>query len=123
LVLAGIILDGLTFIPFMWIRHFGLLLIAVFIHSLSIPLIVVPRTTLIQSHMTRTNLAQAFSLINLTIFGFWSLSGLMTGWAASFFERFVGSAGAPPLVFLAAGVGGVSCGVMGLFFRGLRSAR
>jgi len=123
LVLIGIILDGLTYLPYYWIRSYSVLLVAVFIHSLSIPLIIVPRTTLVQENVPRSRLSQAFSLINLTIFGFWSISGLLTGWLASFLTQFSAVENAPPLIFLIAGLGGTTCGIAGFFFKGLRSTR
>jgi len=122
LVLSGILLDGLTFIPFYWIRSYPLLLLAVFVHSLTIPLIIVPRTTLVQENVHRKRMAKAFALINLTIFGFWSISSLLAGSLVSFMAGFVGPVAAPPCLFLIAGIGGAFCGMAGCLFRGLRTA-
>ncbi len=120
LVIFGILLDGLTFIPFFWVRSYFGLIVVMFIHSLSIPAIIIPRTTLIQENVVRHRLAKAFGLINITIFGFWSISAIMTGWIASILAGYVGSVSAPPYLFLIAGAGGSACGILGLAFRGLR---
>ncbi len=122
LTLVGIVFDGMTFLPFFWIRDYRLMLVAVFIHSFSIPMIIIPRTSLIQENIHRSRLSQAFSLINLTIFGFWSVSGLLTGWLTGFLVQFVGIQNAPPTMYLIAGIGGILCGLGGFSFQSLRKA-
>lgn len=122
-VLVGIFLDGFTYLPYFFVQTYGQFLILIFIHSLTVPLIVIPRTTLIQENISRDNLAVAFSLINIMLFGFWSLSGLFTGMAAAYLAGLTSSAEAPRYVFLAAGIGGSLTGLLGIAFRGLRTAR
>lgn len=114
LLLLGMFLDGVTYVPFFWIRSFPLLCLAVFVHGLSIPLITVPRTALVQERFPPEMQGQAFSLVQLTVIGFTSLSVLATGWAG---DRF----GAPAL-FLGAGIGAM-VGLAGAFSRELREAR
>lgn len=114
LLLIGMFLDGVTYIPFFWIRSFPLLCLAVFVHGLSIPLITVPRTALVQERIPPEMQGQAFSLVQMTVIGFTSLSVLATGWAG---DRF----GAPAL-FLGAGIGAM-VGLAGIFSRELREAR
>ncbi len=114
LLLIGMFLDGVTYIPFFWIRSFPLLCLAVFVHGLSIPMITVPRTALVQERIPVEMQGQAFSLVQLTVIGFTSLSVLATGWAG---DRF----GAPAL-FLGAGIGAM-VGLAGVFSRELRQAR
>ncbi len=114
LLLIGMFLDGVTYIPFFWIRSFPLLCLAVFVHGLSIPLITVPRTALVQERIPPEMQGQAFSLVQMTVIGFTSLSVLATGWAG---DRF----GAPAL-FLGAGIGAM-VGLAGAFSRELREAR
>ena len=122
-VLLGIFLDGLTYLPYFFIQTYHQLLILTFIHSLTIPLIIIPRTTLIQENIPRDKIALAFSLINIMLFGFWSLSGLLTGYAAELLTEFHGPKDAPKFVFLAAGIGGSMTGLLGISFKGLRRAR
>ena len=121
-VIVGIVLDGLTYIPFFWIRTLEWLLVAIFVHALAIPLIVVCRTSIVQEAVPKHALGKVFGLLNLTIFGFWALSSLLTGIAADALAIRFGAT-APPLVFLISGIGGALCGVAALFFSGLRQWR
>ncbi len=114
-LLFGILMDGLTFVPVYWIRSYPLLLAAMAFHGLWIPFIQVARTTLVQENVPPALLGRAFSLINLTFVGFTGLSLLATGW--------LGESLAPPAIFLVAGAGGAVAGLAGLAFRDLRRAR
>ncbi|KAF0246562.1 MAG: multidrug efflux [Planctomycetota bacterium] len=114
LLLLGMFLDGVTYIPFFWIRSFPLLCFAVFAHGLTIPLITVPRTVLVQEQIPREMQAQAFSLVQLTVIGFTSLSVLATGW--------LGDRIGAPALFLGAGIGAM-VGLAGVFSRALRQAK
>ncbi len=51
LILWGMVLDGLTYVPFFWVRSYALALPLIFLHGLFIPWIVVGRTTLLQQHV------------------------------------------------------------------------
>jgi MFS family permease len=79
LVLVGIILDGLTFTPFFFIRSIPLALIFMGIHSVVIPLILVPRTTLVQTLAPRELRGRVFSIVNICIVGFTALSSGLVG--------------------------------------------
>jgi MFS family permease len=122
-VIVGMILDGLTYLPMFWIRSYPLLLAAIFVHALAIPLIVVCRAAIIQEAVPRENLGKIFSLLNLTIFGLWSLSSLVTGIAGDLLARHLGDELAAPTIFLVAGLGGALSGLAALGFRGLRQTR
>jgi len=122
-IIVGIILDGFTFLPYFFIHSYSQLLVLIFIHSLTIPMIIIPRTTLVQEYISREEMAMAFSLINIMLFGFWSLSGLMTGLSAEYLAGIVGSSEAPRYVFLIAGIGGSLSGLLGITFKGLKKAR
>jgi MFS family permease len=113
-VLAGMVLDGLTYIPFFWIRDYSLLLIAIAFHAFWIPFIQINRTSLIQERVPAELHGRIFSLVNLTFVGCTGLSLLLTGWAGEFVEA--------PTLFLVAGTGGAICGLFGFRFRELRKA-
>lgn len=122
-VLTGIFLDGFTYLPYFFVRTYQEFLVVIFIHSLTVPLIIIPRTTLVQENISRDKLALAFSLINITLFGFWSLSGLLTGFMANYLAGVMGDTVAPRYVFLFAGIGGSMAGLLGILFKGLRESK
>ncbi|MBI4615259.1 MAG: MFS transporter [Planctomycetes bacterium] len=123
MLIAGMVLDGATYVPFFWIDDYALLLPTIAFHGFWIPFIQVPRTTLVQERVPREMLGRIFSLINLTFVGFTALSLLATGWAGDALAGPLGKSGAPPVLFLAGGLGGALCGLLGLAFRDLRGAR
>jgi len=75
----GIFLDGFTYFPFVFITNFPIALFFIFIHGLSIPLITVSRTTIVQKYAEEKFKGRIFALINLAVVGFMSLSSLITG--------------------------------------------
>ncbi|MBT3198680.1 MAG: MFS transporter [Phycisphaerales bacterium] len=119
LIIIGMIMDGLTFIPFFWIRSFPLLLCAHAFHGLWIPFIQVCRTTLVQEKTPEEMHGRIFSLINLTFVGCTSLSVLATGLLGNALSE----TGGPPTIYLIAGIGGGVCGMVGLAFTQLRRSR
>jgi MFS family permease len=119
LILIGMVMDGLTFIPFFWIRSYPLLLCAHAFHGIWIPFIQVCRTTLVQEKTPREMHGRIFSLINLTFVGCTSLSVLATGLLGNALSESEG----PPLIYLIAGIGGGVCGLIGITFRQLRRSR
>jgi MFS transporter, DHA3 family, macrolide efflux protein len=119
LILIGMVMDGLTFIPFFWIRSFPLLLCAHAFHGIWIPFIQVCRTTLVQEKVPEEMHGRVFSLINLTFVGCTSLSVLATGLLGNALSE----TGGPPVIYMIAGVGGSVCGVIGISFVQLRRSR
>jgi MFS family permease len=116
LVLVGMVLDGLTYVPFFWVRSWPLALALVFVHGLFIPCIVVGRTSLLQSHVPEERAGKTFALVHLTVAGMTAVSALASGAVASA----IGSRG----LFLAAGGFGALCGLAGLVaLPRLRAAR
>ncbi len=81
-ILVAIILDGLTYVPFMWISTLGGAMVAIFIHALVIPFIIIPRTTLVQEIVSPGMQGRIFSMINLAVIGLTALSSALTGIAA-----------------------------------------
>jgi len=119
------VMDGLTFIPFFWIRSFPLLLCAHAFHGIWIPFIQICRTTLIHEKVPDEMHGRVFSLINLTYYGCTSLSMLATGLLGNAFlsSESLGASGGPPLIYLIAGIGGGVCGLIGIAFGQLRRSR
>jgi MFS family permease len=113
LVIIGMFMDGITYVPFLWLETFPQFLIAIFIHGLTIPLITVGRTTLIQRHYPRARLGRVFALVTITVQGFTALSALATGAALGWIG--------PRELFFIGGACGAVCGVVGLTFVKLRT--
>jgi DHA3 family macrolide efflux protein-like MFS transporter len=106
-VLWGMVLDGLTYLPFVWIADYRLALAAIVLHGVFIPFIVVGRTSLIQQHVPRERLGKVFALVNITVIGMTAISAALSGWIAQ--------ACGPQVLFGLAGGFGALSGVVGLF--------
>ncbi|MCZ7606521.1 MAG: MFS transporter [Planctomycetota bacterium] len=113
LVIIGMFMDGITYVPFLFLQTFPQFLVAIFIHGLTIPLITVGRTTLIQRHYPRERLGRVFALVTITVQGFTALSALATGAALGWIG--------PRELFFIGGTCGAVCGVVGLTFVRLRT--
>lgn len=110
----GVFLDGFTYFPFVFIKHFPTALFFIFIHGLSIPLITVSRTTIVQKYADEKFRGRLFALINLAVVGFMSLSSLITG--------ILGEMVSANYLFLWASVGGSLSGILAfVLFRKYRS--
>ncbi len=75
----GMVMDGLTYIPFLWIPTYGWGLVMIVAHGLFIPFIVVSRTSLAQLHVPDAKRGKVFALINVTVMGVTSISALACG--------------------------------------------
>jgi DHA3 family macrolide efflux protein-like MFS transporter len=115
MILLGIFLDGVTFIPFFFIETIELACLAMFIHGLTVPLLTVPRATLVQEVVPDQSRGRMFALLNLAVVGFTALSTGLTGFLAEWISM--------PVLYLIIGVLGTACGVAGLAFKDLRQAR
>lgn len=114
LVIAGMVLDGATYVPFLWLETFPAFLVAIFVHGLTIPLITVGRTTLIQKHYPPERLGRIFALVAITVQGFTALSAFATG-------ALLGAGWLDPReLFFWGGACGAAIGVVALGFRALR---
>jgi hypothetical protein len=114
LILWGIILDGLTFIPLYFCRTLDQVQLALFVHAMAIPLIIIPRTVLMQQTVPSKLLGRLFALVNVTVFGVTGISAALTGGVVELVS--------PPAVFLVAGALGTTAGLWGLRVRALRAA-
>jgi len=115
LLLWAILYDALTFAPFAFIHTLPPCLLLWFVHSIGIPFILVPRTTLVQTEVPETFQGRAFSLVNLTVVGLTAISCSLTGIAAEWI----------PVNWLYAviGVSAAMVGAAGWLMRDLRETR
>ena len=74
LVLIGVTLDGLTYVPMIWCRTMPYLLVLSLIHSLAIPIITVPRATILQRIVPPSLVGRVFALQNVVVVGVTALS-------------------------------------------------
>jgi MFS family permease len=115
MILIGIALDGLTFIPLAFCTTLPQLQLGQFVHAISIPLIIIPRTVLIQQTVPGPLHGRTFALLNVTVFGMTALSSAAVGFLA---ERV-----APQALFVVFGFMGALPGLLGFAVPGLRTAR
>lgn len=83
ILLWGIVLDGLTFLPLLWVKSLPGLYTTLFVHSLVIPMIVVARPTLVQRLVEPAMQGRIFSLIGVCVTGLSALSVALTGWVCT----------------------------------------
>jgi MFS family permease len=79
ILLWGIVFDGLTYIPLYGCRTLPYLLLFSFIHALVIPIITVPRATLLQKVVPPHLLGRVFALVNVLVVGMTAVSSGLTG--------------------------------------------
>ena len=79
LLLVGITLDGLTYVPLLFCRSLLYLVVVSFIHSLVIPVITIPRTTILQGMVSQGLQGRVFALVNVVVVGMTALSSGLTG--------------------------------------------
>jgi predicted MFS family arabinose efflux permease len=79
ILLWGIVFDGLTYIPLYFCRSLPYLLAFSFIHALVIPVITIPRVTLLQRIVPPQLLGRVFALVNVLVVGMTAISSGLTG--------------------------------------------
>ena len=114
-LLLGVILDGLTFIPFAFSHDLVVFGVFSFVHGLTVPLLVSCRPAIVQENVPDRLRGRVFSLLELTVIGCTALSCGLTGLAAEHVSMRV--------VYVAIGLGGAACGVVGFGARSLRRTR
>ncbi len=114
-LLSAILFDGITFIPVFFAPDIYWLGGIFLFHSIGIPFIMVPRTSLIQEGIPAHMQGRFFALVNLTVIGMMALSAALTGVACDAFGA--------KTVFFAIGVGGGACGAVGFLLKDLRTRR
>ena len=115
ILLAGMVLDGITFIPLYFVESLVSAGIIIVIHSLSVPMMTVSRASLIQDMVPPRMTGRVFAMVNLSVVGVTAISSGVTGLALEFVEA--------PTLFLVIGMGGGLCGVAGwIFAKALRES-
>ena len=112
IILLGVLLDGLTFIPLALCRTLTEVQVVMFLHALALPLIIIPRTVLVQRLVPGPLHGRAFALLHVTVFGMTAISAAVTGLAAEWLP--------PPALFMLFGGLGALAGLLALATRGLR---
>jgi MFS family permease len=107
-------LDGLTYALVYYCRSLQMLMALIALHALAIPMIVVPRTALIQEWVAPERRGRAFSLIGMAVVGMTALSNAATGWLAENFGI--------DTIFGVFGLSAMLCGVIGWGYQKLRAA-
>jgi MFS transporter, DHA3 family, macrolide efflux protein len=114
-LLCALMFDGITFAPFYFTTTLFPTLIVWFVHSIGIPFILVPRTTLIQTQVPQQLQGRVFSMINLTVVGLSSFSCALTGLLAETMP--IG------ILYVVIGISATIVGAVGWLFRDLREHR
>ena len=115
LILAGIFLDGASLLPLGFCRTLHQVEFVLFLHALAIPLIIIPRTVLMQQALPGRVHGRLFALVNVTVFGMTGISAAITGLLIEHM--------APTTLFIWVGVLGAVVGLCGFRFPHLRAAR
>ncbi|MBI5059475.1 MFS transporter [candidate division KSB1 bacterium] len=79
ILLWALMFDGITFAPFAFTDNLYVVLGLWFFHSIGVPFILVPRTTLIQTEVPAHYQGRVFSLVYLTVVGLSAVSSALTG--------------------------------------------
>ncbi len=114
ILLWGIVLDGITFLPLLWVKSFSAAWITLFVHSLVIPMIVIPRPTLVHHIVPEAMRGRVFSMIGVAVTGLTALSVALTGLIAEWIPINV--------IFAAIAILGATCGLAGFLIREFREA-
>jgi MFS family permease len=85
LLMAALVLDGITYLPFVWLDSYAAAVAMILLHGLFIPAIVVARTTLLQAHVPDGQRGKVFALVHVTVTGMTALSCLGAGLLAEHF--------------------------------------
>ncbi len=114
MIALGMILDGLTFIPLLWIRTTSGAIITILIHAIFIPMITAGRATLIQHYVPSNLQGRIFSLNSMAVVGCTALSVSITGIMADHIPI--------NYIFAGIGTGAALCGFIALCFKHFRDA-
>lgn len=79
ILIAGIFLDGVTYLPLLWTTSVAGAAVAVAFHGVAIPMITVTRSTLVQRITPPGQLGRVFAMISITVVGLTAISSGLTG--------------------------------------------
>lgn len=109
---AGLVVDGFTFLLYLPASDLPHLYLATFIHALAIPLIIVPRTTMVQRLVPTELMGRAFGYIDIAVLGVTAVSAGIAGVASDYIG--------PRLTIVCGGALAGSCGIIALFWPRVR---
>ncbi len=112
-LLWALVFDGLSFIPFYFTTTLWTTALGWFVHSIGIPFILIPRTSLVQSDVPQQLQGRVFSLVQLTVVG---LTAVSSGLAGIALERI-----SPAQLYLVMGLSAGVVGALGFLNRDLRT--
>ena len=112
LLLVGITLDGLSYLPLLACRSMTTLIPTLLVHSFAIPLITVPRAAILQRIVPPHLTGRAFALLSVVVFGVTALSCGLAGVAMDHVTA--------PVLFAVAGALGGATGIVGFLSPRLR---
>ena len=107
ILLIGMFLDGITFIPLYWADTVFSTAAIIVVHSLAIPLLTISRASIIQDIVPQELTGRIFALINMSVVGMSAISAGLSGVILEFIS--------PQLLFFVIGIGGSICGIVGWF--------
>ena len=84
ILLVGIILDGLTYFPMYFVSSDIMLWAVLFFHGLVIPMIIIPRPTIIHLLAPKEYHGRIFSMISISVVGLTAISVALTGIISEF---------------------------------------
>ncbi len=105
IILIGMVLDGLTFVPLFWVTTVAGTCATIVVHSMAIPLVIVGRPSLVQEIVPKRLQGRVFGMIGVMVVGFTAISTGITGMVAEVVDMSV--------VYAVIGVGAALCGVWG----------
>ena len=108
----GLIYDGLTYLPLLWVSTVEGTVLTVLIHSLGIPMITISRITALHRIVPHPMRGRVFSYFHLAVAGMTALSIGVTGMVLTWLTA--------PWLFCWIGLLAAGCGVMGLLHPALR---
>jgi MFS transporter, DHA3 family, macrolide efflux protein len=115
ILLWALVWDALTFVPFYFLNTLTPVVALWFVHSIGIPFILVPRTTLIQTEVPGELQGRMFSLVHLTVVGLSAISCALTGILAEVLPV--------ELLYAIIGIAAAVVGAAGWMIRDLREAK
>jgi MFS family permease len=115
ILLIGVVLDGLTYLPLFFVRTFWATVLTIFIHSFFIPMITVSRATLIQRCAPSEFQGRVFSIVQMCVVGGTALSSILTGLLAEKVSM--------PWIYLGMALLAASTALPGFLSKAIRGAR
>ena len=83
ILIAGLALDGITYLPLYWTTSVWAAGIFIALHGLSIPMITVTRSSLIQRIAPPEQMGRIFALVSIMVLGLTAVSSGLTGLCAT----------------------------------------